>query len=55
MGKNVLQAKKKIRLFSIATQRTKMRSHKNPSMDALDANVENPEDKFLSKTEYTSG
>ena len=32
-----------------------MRSHQPPSMEGLDANVENPEDKFHSKTECTSG
>ena len=32
-----------------------MRSHQPPSMEALDANVENPEDKYHSKTECTSG
>ena len=32
----------------------KMPSHQFPSMDAVDANVENPEDKFICKTECTS-
>jgi len=51
MSKNFLQAKKKVRLFSIAhTEDTaKMRIHQFSSMDAHDANVENPGDKFPSK------